>query len=211
MTTCQQGPSFGYQGWELVVRAQVSLYFDLEDSIHTEQKVSTLPFTLNHIDEMSNLLILSSKIRSSLSSTSPALPRKPSAYVTPSVTASSTLPRMHHTRHSSVTSQPIVRVTAKTYSTDTSLAAQPRMSASPYQSNHHPVRGDVISGPPMSSNQRFAQAISGSSGDGYSSGYSSTSYGRTSPLITTSTTHLSSTPHSSLSSSYSTGFYYPIN
>ncbi len=171
----------------------------------TVQKVATLSFTL-----YLNFFICRQKIRSSLSSTSPALPRKPSAYVTPSVTASSTLPRMHHTRHSSVTSQPIVRVTARTYSTDTSLATQPRMSASPYQSNHLPVRGDVISGPPMSSNQRFAQAISGSGGDSYSPGYSSMSYGRTSPLITTSTTHLSSAPHSSLSSSYSTGFN-PIN
>ncbi len=144
-----------------------------------------------------------------MSSTSPALPRKPSAYVTPPSTASSTLPRMHHTRHTSVTSQPIVRVTARTYSTDSSLATQPRMSASPYQSSRHPVRGDVISGPPMSSNQRFAQAVSGSGGDGYSSGYSSSSYGRTSPLISSSTTQYSSTPHSSLSSSYhsSTGVY----
>ena len=140
-----------------------------------------------------------------MSSTSPALPRKPSAYVTPSSTASSTLPRMRHTRHSSMTSQPIVRVTARTYSTDSSLATQPRMSTSSYQSSRHPVRGDVISGAPMSSNQRFAQAISGSGGDTYSSGYSSPSYGRTSPLISTSTTHYSSTPHSSLSSSYSTG------
>jgi len=160
-----------------------------------------------------------------LSSTSPALPRKPSVYVTPAATTYSTLPRMHSrktssfspqetARHSinsvpisrqsydvspqqisrqsyeirpsqisrhSVSSTPIEKVTARTYCTDTSYATLPKMSTNVthYQkTSYHPNRNDLTM---PAGNHRFAQAISA-----HEHGSCSPSYGRTSPIITSS-------------------------
>ena len=113
----------------------------------------------------------------------------------------STLPRMH--QQISTASPDITRITARTFSTESTYATLPRMSSTS-ASQYHPTRGDVIS---SSSHQRFAQAMStgesGYSSPSYASpSYASPSYGRSSPLV-------SSSPRSSLSSSsyYSaTGF-----